>query len=141
MFFGSFVYALDDKGRLVIPAKLRGECGLTLFAMRGFEQCLSLYPAKNFEDLVNKLNQYDYLQADVRPFIRLALASVLELPIDDHGRIQLPVETLKQYGLTKQVSILGVQDHLELWDVDAWQRYEQTMQTTYDHFGDKGEKK
>ncbi len=141
MFFGSFVYALDDKGRLVIPAKMRGECGSTLFAMRGFEQCLSLYPAKNFDDLVAKLSQYDYLQADVRPFVRLALSSVLELSIDSHGRIQLPVDTLKQYKLSKQVSILGVQDHLELWDLDTWTNYEKNMQDSYDHFGGQGEKK
>lgn len=141
MFFGSFRYALDDKGRLVIPAKLRAECGLTLFALRGFEHCLSLYPAKNFESLVAQLKQMDFMQPENRPFVRLALASVIELTIDDHGRIQLPVETQQHYGFQKNMTILGVQDHLEIWDTDAWTAYEKQAQAGFDTFNPSGVKK
>ncbi len=141
MFFGSFRYALDDKGRLVIPAKLRGECGLTLFALRGFEHCLSLYPAKNFESLVAQLKQMDFMQPENRPFVRLALASVIELTIDDHGRIQLPVETQQHYGFQKNMTILGVQDHLEIWDTETWTAYEKQAQAGFDTFNPSGVKK
>ena len=132
MFFGSFQYALDDKGRLVIPAKLRGECGSGLFAMRGFETCLSLFPAAAFEKLIASVQQLDYTQAEVRQYVRTALSSVIELPIDDHGRIQLPTETLKKYNLQKHVKIIGVQDHVELWDVETWEQYERSLEGTFE---------
>jgi MraZ protein len=132
MFFGSFQYALDDKGRLVIPAKLRGECGSGLFAMRGFESCLSLFPASAFEKLIQQVQQLDYTQNDVRQYVRTALASVIELTIDDHGRIQLPTETLKKYNLTKHVKIIGVHDHLELWDAETWDTYERSLEGTFE---------
>jgi MraZ protein len=125
IFFGSYDYALDDKGRLVIPAKIRGNCGPSLFAMRGFEQCLSLFTKESFNQLVSQVSQYDYNQVAVRQYMRLALASVIELPIDDHGRIQLPADTIKQFQFDKNIKVIGVQDHLELWDLSRWQRYEE----------------
>lgn len=132
MLFGSFQYALDDKGRLVIPAKLRGACGSVLFAMRGFEACLSLFPASAFEKLIEKVQSYDYMQADVRQYVRTSLASVIELTIDDHGRIQLPIDTLKKYHLTKNVKIIGVHDHLELWDVEVWDTYQENAEAMFE---------
>ena len=124
MFFGSYQYTLDDKGRLVIPSKMRSESGPVLFAMRGFEHCISLFTQQTFAQLVQQVNTYDFNQPNVRQYLRTALASVIELPIDDHGRIQLPQETLKQFQLEKNVKIIGKNDHIELWNVVTWEKYE-----------------
>lgn len=124
MFFGSYQYTLDDKGRLVIPSKMRSESGPVLFAMRGFEHCISLFTQQTFAQLVQQVNTYDFNQSNVRQYLRTALASVIELPIDDHGRIQLPQETLKQFQLEKNVKIIGMNDHIELWNVVTWEKYE-----------------
>jgi MraZ protein len=132
MFFGSYQYTLDDKGRLVIPAKMRSESGPVLFAMRGFEQCLSLYTHATFSQLVQQVNAYDYNQASVRQYLRTALASVIELPIDDHGRVQLPVETLKAFQLEKTVKIIGINDHIEIWSATVWQRYQEDASANFE---------
>lgn len=124
MFFGSYAYTLDDKGRLVIPAKMRSESGPVLFAMRGFEHCISLYTQQSFALLVQQANAYDFNQANVRSYLRTALASVIELPIDDHGRVQLPMDTIKQFKLDKNVKIIGVNDHIELWSATTWDTYQ-----------------
>jgi MraZ protein len=124
MFFGSYQYTLDDKGRLVIPSKMRSESGPVLFAMRGFEHCISLFTQQTFAQLVQQVNTYDFNQTNVRQYLRTALASVIELPIDDHGRIQLPQETLKQFKLEKNVKIIGMNDHIELWNASTWEKYE-----------------
>jgi len=124
MFFGSYQYNLDDKGRLVIPAKMRSESGPILFAMRGFEHCLSLYTQTTFAQLVQQVNAYDFNQTNVRQYLRTALASVIELSIDDHGRIQIPLETIKQFKLEKTVKIIGINDHLEIWGAAAWDKYQ-----------------
>ena len=124
MFFGSYQYTIDDKGRLVIPSKMRSESGPVLFAMRGFEHCLSLYTQATFAQFVQQMNQYDYNQVNVRQFLRTALASVIELTIDDHGRIQIPLDTLKQFKLEKNVKIVGINDHIEIWSEKVWESYQ-----------------
>jgi MraZ protein len=141
MFFGSYQYSLDDKGRLVIPVKMRSESGPVLFAMRGFEQCLSLYTQATFTQFAQEANNYDYKNPQVRQFLRTALASVIELPIDDHGRIQLPVDTLKQFNLEKQVKIVGIQDHIEIWNLSVWDAYQATANTQFDELATDLKKK
>jgi MraZ protein len=132
MFFGSYQYTLDDKGRLVIPVKMRSESGPVLFAMRGFEQCLSLYTQATFSQFVSEVTTYDYKDPQVRQYIRTALASVIELTIDDHGRIQLPVDTLQQFKLEKHVKIIGIQDHIEIWSAPIWEQYQTQANAQFD---------
>lgn len=132
MFFGSYQYTLDDKGRLVIPAKMRSESGSVLFAMRGFEHCLSLYTQTTFSQFVAQLNTYDYNQPTVRQFLRTALASVIELPIDDHGRIQLPADTIQQFKFEKHIKIVGMNDHMEIWSASQWQKYQVEATAQYE---------
>jgi MraZ protein len=132
MFFGSYLYSIDEKGRLVIPSKMRGVSGNTVFAMRGFEKCLTLYTQETFEKFANQLQTLNFNQVQVRQYVRLALASVVELTFDTHGRIQLPVETMKAFGLQKQVKIIGVNDHMEIWDLDQWTEYEKDQQVNFE---------
>jgi MraZ protein len=132
MFFGSYLYSIDEKGRLVIPSKMRGISGNTVFAMRGFEKCLTLYTQETFEKFANQLQTLNFNQVQVRQYVRLALASVVELTFDTHGRIQLPVETMKAFGLQKQVKIIGVNDHMEIWDLDQWTEYEKDQQVNFE---------
>ncbi len=141
MFFGSYQYTLDDKGRLVIPSKMRSESGPILFAMRGFEHCISLFTQQTFTQLVQQVNTYDFNQTNVRQYLRTALASVIELPIDDHGRIQLPQETLKQFKLEKNVKIIGMNDHIELWNASTWEKYESDAASQFEeHAANLGKK-
>jgi MraZ protein len=137
VFFGSYVYTIDNKGRLVIPSKMRSMSGSTLFAMRGFEQCLSLFTKETFEQFTNQLNTLNFQQPNVRQYIRLALSSVIELDIDDHGRIQIPNETLKKYNLEKTVKIVGVHDHIEIWDKATWDKFEDTDSADFEKLAEK----
>lgn len=132
MFFGSYLYSIDEKGRLVIPSKMRGISGNTVFAMRGFEKCLTLYTQETFEKFASQLQTLNFNQLPVRQYVRLALSSVVELTFDTHGRIQLPVETMKAFGLQKQVKIIGVNDHMEIWDLDQWNAYEKEQQANFE---------
>jgi MraZ protein len=137
VFFGSYVYTIDNKGRLVIPSKMRSMSGSTLFAMRGFEQCLSLFTKETFEQFTNQLNTLNFQQPNVRQYIRLALSSVIELEIDDHGRIQIPNETLKKYNLEKTVKIVGVHDHIEIWDKAVWDKFEENDSADFEKLAEK----
>lgn len=137
MFYGNYIHSIDDKGRLVIPSKIRHQCGSKLFAMMGFEKCLSLFPENNFEKLVSTIDQHDFNQKDARDYIRMALSSAIELEIDDHGRVQLSVDTMKDFKLNKNVRVIGVNDHLEIWPEDVWLQYQKEQR---DQFEAKAEK-
>jgi MraZ protein len=141
MFFGSYLHSLDSKGRLVIPSKLHLSIGQKLFALRGFEQCLSLYLEKDFEKLVSSLETMDYRSKEARDYIRLSLSSVIEMEIDNHGRIQIPSQTINTYMLAKEIKIIGVNDHLELWEKTSWEKYETLTSESYETNADQISKK
>lgn len=132
MFFGSFSYSLDNKGRLVVPSKFRLATTDTLYAMRGHEKCLSLYPEESWVELQKRIGRLDYNQKASRDYMRVMLASVIELVIDNHGRIQIPVATCKHYGLDGAVRIIGIGDHIEIWSEVAWQNYEQEADARFE---------
>ncbi|HAK05437.1 MAG TPA: division/cell wall cluster transcriptional repressor MraZ [Firmicutes bacterium] len=132
MLFGNFTYSIDSKGRLVIPAKFRMAVNDTLYAMRGYEQCLSLYPQSSFEKLQADLEKLSFMQKGARDYMRIALSSTLEMSIDDHGRIQIPVAIVKRYQLEGTVRVIGVQDHIEIWSEQAWTAYEKEADASFE---------
>lgn len=141
MFFGSYLHSLDTKGRLVIPSKLHLAIGQKLFALRGFEQCLSLYLEPDFNKLISSIDNMDYRSKEARDYIRLSLSSVIEMEIDSHGRIQLPTKVINTYGLSKDIKIIGINDHLELWEINAWEKYESLAGKNYETNADQISKK
>ncbi|MFA5235508.1 MAG: division/cell wall cluster transcriptional repressor MraZ [Bacilli bacterium] len=132
MFFGNYVYSIDNKGRLVIPARFRLAVNDALFAMRGYEKCLSLYPSSAFEALQADLEKLNFTQKAARDYMRITLASTFELTIDDHGRIQIPAATAKEYRLDGAVRLIGVKDHIEVWSEEAWRAYQAEADASYE---------
>ena len=123
MFYGSYEYNIDEKGRLVIPSKMRDLVGSKLFMMKGFEGCISLYKEEDFQKLVQKLQTLPSEKTNVRKYSRLLLASVTELNIDRQGRMLIPTKILKDYKIGRKVAILGQINHIEIWDLDRWNAY------------------
>jgi len=123
MFIGEYTYSIDDKKRLAIPAKFRQFLGNRAVITRGLDQCLFLYPAKEWGSLAKKLSQLPLSQADARGFARLMLAGAMDAKLDNLGRILIP-DYLKDYSkLKKKVVIAGVFNRIEIWDETKWQEY------------------
>ncbi|MBC7073900.1 division/cell wall cluster transcriptional repressor MraZ [Candidatus Parcubacteria bacterium] len=123
MFIGEYLYSLDEKKRLAIPTKLRKSLGKKAVITKGLDQCLFLYPKKEWDKLVAQLRKLPLSQADARGFVRLMLAGAMEVTIDNLGRILIP-EYLKEYaGLNKKVVIAGVLNRIEIWDENKWRQY------------------
>lgn len=114
---GIYQHTLDAKGRLFIPAKLREELGDTFYVTISSEKCLSAYSTDNWKVMSDKVNAMPYVkQKKMRPLF--AFAARCEL--DGQGRILLP-QNLRDYaGLTKDVTIVGCNNHAELWDSARW---------------------
>ncbi len=123
MFIGEYNYSLDDKKRLSIPAKFRELLGKKAVITRGLDQCLFLYPMKEWQVLAEKLSKLPLAQADARGFARLMLTGAMDVAIDNLGRILVP-DYLKGYAfLKKKVVVAGVYNRVEVWDEEKWQEY------------------
>lgn len=123
MFLGEYKYSIDDKKRLAVPTKFRQALGKKAVITRGLDQCLFLYPVKEWEKLAKKLSQLPLSQSDARGFVRLMLGGAMEVVIDNLGRILVP-DYLKDYALLKKkVVMVGLYDRVELWDEVEFSQY------------------
>lgn len=136
MFFGSFEHTLDNKNRLLIPSKLRGELGEKVFIMKGYEGSLSIYPNESFQKYLTKLESLPYESRTSRDIERIALSSVYELEIDKVNRIQIPTALVNKYKLSKDVVVIGLIDHIEIWSIEKWNQY---LKDNEDNFEEKSE--
>lgn len=123
MFFGSFEHSLDEKNRLLIPSRLRGQLGTKLFIMKGYEGCLCIYPEEQFAKYLDKLQSLPYESKLSRDIERISLSSVFELEIDKVNRVQIPTALVNKYSISKDVVVVGVIDHIEIWSKKKWDEY------------------
>lgn len=129
MFIGEYTYSIDEKKRLAIPPKFRQLLGKKLVITRGLDQCLFLYPEKEWESLAGKLSKLPLAQADARGFARLMLTGAMEVSFDNPGRILIP-DYLKNYALLKKkVVIAGVYNRIEIWDERKWREYQEKTES------------
>lgn len=125
---GEYKHTIDAKKRLAVPAKLRKEIGRGAVLTRGLDNSLALYPAKEWQRMVEKLNQLPTGKLDARGFNRIILAGAAPVEIDSLGRILVP-DYLKDYaGLKKNVVIAGIYNRLEIWDEEKWEAYKKRME-------------
>ncbi len=122
MITGEYRNSLDEKGRLLIPAKLRTELeGERLVLTRGVESCLWLFQSEQWRSLAEQLTQSTSLfQKRARILKRRIIAPAQEVEIDKAGRINIP-PTLREYAeLTKDTVILGLENYMEIWSEAAY---------------------
>ncbi len=142
MLIGEYLYTLDDKKRLAIPAKLRRAIGTKAVLTRGLDSCLVLYPLPEWKKLNSKLGELSVGQGSTRSLVRLILSGAMEVELDATGRVLVP-EYLKEYaGLDKQVTMVGIGERLEVWDKTKWEEYkreaERTVGNTAEKLGELG---
>ncbi len=132
MFFGSFVHSLDEKNRLLIPSRLRAALTNKIFIMKGYEGSLSLYPEGSFEKYLAKLQSLPFESKTSRDIERIALSSVFELDIDKVNRIQIPTALINKYKISKEVVVIGLLDHIEIWSKEKWNKYLEENEEQYE---------
>lgn len=124
MFFGTFEHVLDNKNRLVIPGRIvKSLKSDKLFIMKGYEGTLSIFPNEEFDKYLAKLQSFPYENKSSRDVLRIALSSVYELELDKSNRVQIPTSLVNKYKISKEVVVVGVLDHIEVWSKDKWEKY------------------
>lgn len=120
MFIGEYHYNLDEKGRITIPSKFREELGNEFIITRGLDNCLFVYTKKEWEKQLSSYNNLPNTK-DSRKFLRIFLSGAIYCTIDKQGRTNLTAHLMNYAGLTKETVIIGVGDHIEIWDNNQWQ--------------------
>ena len=142
MYFGSYEHTLDEKNRLLIPKKLKE--GLKenafLYILKGFEGCLAVYNQEEFDKLIKQSESISFNKKNSRDYLRLMLSSVTELSIDKVGRIQLPQQLINKFQISRNVIIIGVYDHFEIWDKTKYEEYQSEANERFEQIAESLEK-
>jgi MraZ protein len=136
---GTFARSLDEKLRIAIPKRLRDALGSPLEALYvtpGNDGSLSLYAEEELSKLADRLAANSPAQQEVRAFGRLFYARAERADLDSQGRVRIPPELAQAAGLQKEVVLLGVQNHMELWDKTRWETYLASQQPRYDEIAE-----
>lgn len=123
MFMGEYHHSIDDKGRLIIPAKFRSELGDKFIITRGIENCLFAYPEKRWEEIVHKLESLPFTKKDARNFTRFFLSGATVAEFDKQGRVNITSPLINYASIEKDCVIIGTGDRLEIWSEDAWNSF------------------
>lgn len=123
VFLGTFTPRLDDKGRLILPAKFRGRLSTGLVATRGLDRCIFLFPLDEFAQVHDRLRRAPLENKRARDYLRNFLGHASDEIPDKQGRILL-AQPLRNYaGITRDVAVVGMGSRVEIWDAPTWERY------------------
>lgn len=128
MFIGEYQHNIDDKGRLAIPVRFRGQLSEGAVVTKGLDNCLSLYTKEAWELQVEKLSLLPQTQANARAYSRFMLASAFPVEIDKQGRVNIPATLRTFASLSGTVIVTGLSDHVEIWDQKAWDQYKENIE-------------
>jgi MraZ protein len=122
---GEHDHSLDDKNRLTLPSKLRPAFEDGLVVARGFDGCLAVYPAPEWTRMSARFAALDPLSEDGRRVSRHFFGGATQLELDKQGRFVLPQHLIEHAALERELTVLGVHDHLEIWNRATWRRLQQ----------------
>jgi len=123
VFLGTYTPRLDDKGRLILPAKFREQLEAGVVVTRGQERCLYVFPADEFARIAGQLRQAPVTSKQARDYLRVFLSGASDEAMDRQGRITVPA-TLRSYaGLSRDCAVIGAGERVEIWDAAAWDAY------------------
>ena len=123
MFLGTHEPRLDDKGRLILPAKFREELSSGLVITKGQERCLYVFPSAEFSVITETLKQAPVTAKSARDYMRVMFAGAHDEIPDRQGRITMP-QSLRTYAaLDKECVVIGANTRVEIWASTSWNQY------------------
>ena len=129
MFIGEYYHSLDEKGRIAIPIKFRKALEQGAVVTRGLDECLFLYPMKEWETQAVKIAQLPISRADSRAFNRHMLSGAMHIEIDKQGRVIIPDYLRKFAGISKKAVVAGLYNRIEIWDAVKWEEYKRKTES------------
>ncbi|MBM7367106.1 division/cell wall cluster transcriptional repressor MraZ [Gordonia hydrophobica] len=134
-FVGTYTPKLDDKGRLTLPAKFRDSLAGGVMVTRSQDRSLSVYRVDEFDVIAEKAVQASSNDPEARAFVRYYFAGADEQRLDAQGRVNLSAEHRDYAFLTKECVVIGMYDHLEIWDAQKWREYQAAHEEAFSNAG------
>ncbi|CAB4857471.1 unannotated protein [freshwater metagenome] len=123
MFLGQHFPRLDDKGRMILPAKFRDALAPGVVLTKGQEGCLYIYPQERFNAMTEELSKLPVTSKNARDYNRVLFSGASDEIPDKQGRITVPSQLRDYAHLTKELVVIGNNTHLEIWDLTTWNEY------------------
>ena len=137
MFSGEFDHSIDIKGRVTIPSKFREELGDTCVVTRGFDGCLEICSPSRWEEHVELLLSSTKQAENFRRLKRQIFSKSITCDYDKQGRILISQELRTLAKLTDKVMVVGIGDHIELWDLESWTDYNEMDNAEFNVLGEE----
>jgi MraZ protein len=123
MFLGTYEPRLDEKGRLILPARFRDDLAAGLVITKGQERCLYVWPAQEFATLTESMRQAPVTAKSARDYMRVMFAGAHDEIPDKQGRVTIPTSLRSYAGLERECVVIGANTRVEIWDLQAWESY------------------
>lgn len=121
MFLGQFQHNLDDKGRLMIPARYRDLLAAGAYITQGFDKCLMVMTDAYFKEVYERINGMNMADASARMLRRLILSNAYPVEVDKVGRILVPQNLREFLGITSgELAVAGQGEYFEVWTPADW---------------------
>jgi MraZ protein len=125
---GEYQHVVDNKSRVLISNKLRSQIdadvhGSSFYLVLGANGILCLYPEKYFEQIALAVAPGATAPDETVAFERISFALASKVELDNQGRLLLNESLRKRAGLKDQITLIGVRDHIELWNSESWEQY------------------
>ena len=128
MFLGQYQHAIDDKGRLTIPAVFRDSLAQGAFISQGFDRNLMVMTTAYFQQVYDRINAMSITDPSARLLRRLLLSTAYQVDVDKAGRILLP-QNLRQFlSINGEATIVGQGEYFEIWTPAEWQAQIEELQ-------------
>lgn len=123
MFLGTYEPRLDEKGRLILPAKYRDGLSAGLVLTRGQEHCIYVFPIDEFTRLADQLRAAPVSSKQSRDYVRMFLSGAIDEVPDKQGRVTIPGSLRTWADLGRDVVVIGAGSRVEIWNAEAWHAY------------------
>lgn len=132
-FVDEYERQLDDRGRIILPSKLRDDiCGTVYITQAPSEKCLHLYTAEEWDKVAAKVNQLPTAtDRNAAAFVRLFFGKATAVTVDKQGRIPIAKRLIDYAGLSKDVILVGANTRLEIWDAAGWEAYQNMLSDSF----------
>ncbi len=120
MLLGEFQHNIDAKGRIIVPAKFREELGECFYVTRGLGGCLWVFAQSEWDAILKKFNEMPLVES--RDIARYFFSGATDVTPDAQGRIIIPPKLRAHAHLEKDVTFIGLNNRVEIWNTDDWAR-------------------
>ena len=128
---GEHTYQMDPKGRISLPAKFRESFRAGVHLTLGQEGCLYAFPDEEWQREKTRVEDKALAGPDSRGYTRVFFGNAEHVDLDAQGRLVVPRRLREKVGLARDVAVIGVSDRLEIWPLEAWDRYAEEQEASY----------